>query len=407
MNQYYIGIDLNDRTAMISYYQQGMADPETVSTIAGSESFQIPVLMAKRGDQDEWVYGDDAKRLAKNNEAVCADALLSRALSKEQIVAGDIRYSAEEILALFLRKLIALPQMLRRVSSECKLVISVAKVSDPHRELFYRILPMLGIRKEDFSLIDHRTAFYYFALNQQEVLWMHDVYLFECVNHSIRYIELKRDVHKKPQLVSIQESRRYALSEQPDMEFLNLLKEVCEGKNISTVYLVGDGFDGGWMNLSLKYMCRGRRAFIGKNLFSKGACYSAVVTWGQKKWPFVYIGENDMKFNLSIRISQNGRSVFYTLINAGKQWYQMKKECQVILSGGNELEVWKQMPHMKEADVETLELTDMTNRRDRLSRLQLTAVPLSDTRVDLEIRDLGFGEFFRSTGKTWHYTISV
>ena len=44
----YIGIDLNDRYAMISYYKLNMDEPETVSTIAGSEYYQIPTLLAKR-----------------------------------------------------------------------------------------------------------------------------------------------------------------------------------------------------------------------------------------------------------------------------------------------------------------------------------------------------------------------
>ena len=33
----YVGIDINDRYAMISYYKLNMDEPETVSTIAGSQ----------------------------------------------------------------------------------------------------------------------------------------------------------------------------------------------------------------------------------------------------------------------------------------------------------------------------------------------------------------------------------
>ena len=37
-NSYYIGIDLNDSYAMVSFFQQNMKEPETVSTVAGSAS---------------------------------------------------------------------------------------------------------------------------------------------------------------------------------------------------------------------------------------------------------------------------------------------------------------------------------------------------------------------------------
>ena len=42
---YYIGIDMDDRNAVISYYKAGMREPETLSTIAGSEIYQIPVVV--------------------------------------------------------------------------------------------------------------------------------------------------------------------------------------------------------------------------------------------------------------------------------------------------------------------------------------------------------------------------
>ena len=46
---YYIGIDMDDRNAVISYYKAGMREPETLSTItrqSGSPGF--PRRLAKR-----------------------------------------------------------------------------------------------------------------------------------------------------------------------------------------------------------------------------------------------------------------------------------------------------------------------------------------------------------------------
>ena len=70
-----IGIDLNDRYAMISYYQLNMKEPETVSPIAGSEVYQIPTLLAKRKYVGQWFYGDDAKKMAKTSEVICVDPI--------------------------------------------------------------------------------------------------------------------------------------------------------------------------------------------------------------------------------------------------------------------------------------------------------------------------------------------
>ena len=38
---YYIGIDMDDRNAVISYYKAGMREPETLSMIAGSEIYGL------------------------------------------------------------------------------------------------------------------------------------------------------------------------------------------------------------------------------------------------------------------------------------------------------------------------------------------------------------------------------
>ena len=93
---------------------------------------------------------------------------------------------------------------------------------------------------------------------------------------------------------------------------------------VSSVYLVGDGFDGDWMKNSVKIMCSGRRAFIGKNLFCKGACYAAAIRDRQNLWPYIYMGENEMKFNLSLKVKEKGNVAFYNLISAGKNWFEAK-----------------------------------------------------------------------------------
>ena len=55
-----------------------------------------------------------------------------------------------------------------------------------------------------------------------------------------------------------------------------VLKDELAGHNFSSVYLVGSGFKGSWMKKSTAFLCQGRRAFLGGNLFSKGAAYGAV-----------------------------------------------------------------------------------------------------------------------------------
>lgn len=406
-NCYYLGIDLNDRYAMISYFQLNMKEPETVSTIAGSENFQIPLILAKRKELGQWYYGDEAKKMAQNPDMICVDQLMKRAVNGDKIVIDEETYPAEDLLTLFLSKIIALPQKLGNYSGFDKLVITVERLTKENMEMFWKIMPKLGLKPEQFMVIDHKESFYYFALNQKEELWLHDVYLFEFDKTNIRYFALKRNMRTTPQVITIEESPKKTMSGDLDIEFSRIIQKAFENKIISTVYLVGDGFDGEWMQSSLNILCRGRRAFVGKNLYSKGACFAAKARDLEDKWPFIYMGENEIKFNLSLKVKSKGALSFYNIISAGKNWFETKGQCEVILSDTTEIDFWKQLPNSREAKIETLELTDLPRRPDRTTRVRITATPVADDKIDIEIRDLGFGELFRSTDKVWNYTMTM
>ena len=403
----YVGIDLNDRYAMISYYQLNMDEPETVSTIAGSEIYQIPTLLAKRKGLGQWYYGDDARKMAKTSEVICVDALLKRAVNGETIRIEDESYEALDLLALFLKKIMDLPKKLGNVFECDKLILSVERLSKENMEAFWKIAPKLGFLPEQFMVIDHKESFYYFALSQPSSLWLHDVFLFENDGKNIFYYGLKRNTRTMPQVVSIREGIRNPVDEDKDREFLGIIQRAFENQIVSTVYLVGEGFEGGWMKESLTYLCRGRRAFMGNNLYCKGACYAGFIRDHGEEWRFIYMGENEMKFNLSLKVRERGELAFHTLISAGRNWFESKGECEVILAGEAEIDFWKQLPNSREAVIETLELTDLPSRPERTTRLRITATPVSDEKIEVQIRDLGFGEIYRSTDKTWKYTMTM
>ena len=404
---FYLGIDLNDKYAMISYFQLNMEEPETVSMVAGSEMYQVPLVLAKRKGVGQWYYGDDANKMAKTSEMICVDNLLKRAVSGESIRIDDKLYDAVDLLALYLRKLITLPQMLGNSHEVSRVAITVDRLTRENMEMFWKIAGKLGLKPEQFLVIDHKESFYYFALNQQEDLWLHDVFLFEYDNQSMHYYALKRNVRTTPQVISITESQKISLLGDKDTEFYRLLTDAFLNRIISTVYLVGEGFEGGWMKNSLNFLCRGKRAFMGKNLFTKGACFAAAIRDEEDEWPFVYMGENEMKFNLSLKVSDKGELAFYHLISARKNWFESKGECEVILSGTPEIDFWKQLPNSREAKIETLELSDLPDRPDRTTRLRITAQPISDNQIEVTIKDLGFGEMIHSTDKVWKYTMAM
>ena len=224
-NAYYLGIDLCDTYAMVSFYQLNMEEPDTVSTIAGSENYRIPLILARRKNVGMWYYGDEARKMAKTSEVLCVDCLLQRAINKEKILVGDTSYDAVELLALFLKKVMELPQKLGTSMHVERLAITVERLTKENMEVFWKVANKLELTEEHFMVIDHKESFYYFVLSQQKELWNHDVFLFSCEGDMLFSYDLKRDVRTTPQVVMIRESAPQQLGENRDASFSNIMTE--------------------------------------------------------------------------------------------------------------------------------------------------------------------------------------
>lgn len=406
-HQYYLGIDLDDENAIISFFQPNMREPDTVSAVAGSEIFQIPVVLAKKQESGQWCIGEEAKKLAlrQGEGEICN--LLSKALRQELISVGQESLLAEELLEIYVKKLLYLAGSLGNPLLPDKLVISLERLSREATSLFFRIAEKMGLSEEQITLIDRRESFYYFIYNQEKNLWLHDVCLFDCRRDEVWCCRAERNLHTKPQVVTIAEEIKYMDASKRDEAFLQFAKGQMDGHIVSAVYLVGDGFSGGWMKDSLAFVCKGRRAFMGKNLYSKGACYAAAVKSGATDWNYIYMGDNEMKVNVSIKVRNFGKTEFFTLINAGDNWYEASGECEVILDDTREIDFWLQEPDSREAKVEKIALADLPQRPPKTTRLRITAKPLSDTEVQIRMKDMGFGEMFQSSDKSWEYIMTL
>ena len=71
------------------------------------------------------------------------------------------------------------------------------------------------------------------------------------------------------------------------------------------------------------------------------------------------------------------------------------------------MDFWFQPPKSSEAVVRSLELKDFPEREDKMTRLRISAKPMAADKLNVSIRDLGFGELVRCSEKVWEYTINL
>lgn len=403
----YVGLDIGTKYAMVSYCTADMTEPETVSKVAGSGIYQIPQLLYKREGLGQWFYGEEAAQMAQKFSGVLLDRLYERAKRKEEIVLEGVSYSYMELFALYIKKLLTLPAKLDVNVTVEQLVITTETLGRENMELFSAVMEKLDITPGHFSIIDYAESFYYYAMSQKQELWLHNAVLFDYRGSDLKCLSTERNSASIPQVVTLEEENLGPLIGRKDTAFYDVLTKVLGKRIFSAVYLIGDGFDGEWMKESLQYLCAGRRVFVGKNLYAKGASYAAAVLGQIRTWNFVYMGENELKFNVSLKVHNEESLAFYTLISAGENWYDAKGECEILLSGTPEIDFWIQAADSREARIDTLELTDLPTRPDKMTRLRITAKPLSDHQVKVRIRDLGFGEIYKSSEKSWEYMMEV
>lgn len=403
----YVGLDFGTKYALMSYYTEQLEEPDTVSTVAGSEIYQIPMALCRRRGFGQWYYGAEAVAMTEKQSGSGCDRLFQRALAGEEIRLEGEQYPAVDMLALFVRKLLQVPQKMGRNLTIGRITVTMDTLSREKMQLIRTLMEHLGMSRGQYHVIDHQEAFYYYALNQREELWLHDAALFDYSRSNMRYYSMERNQNSSPQLVDIREKNYGPLLGDRDTAFSDVIVDAFSRKIYSSVYLTGDGFEGEWMKQSLKYLCNGRHVFIGKNLYAKGACYGAMVSGEVLPWKYAYIGENEMKVNISLKVSDGGELSFYSLVSAGENWYEAHSECEILLTGSKEIDFWIQLPDSREARIEALELTDLPNRPDRMTRLRISTEAVSDRRVRVIIRDLGFGELYRSSDKTWQYEMGV
>ena len=403
----YLGIDISARSTVISIYKSNMDEPATVSTILGEENYSIPTVLAKRYGMGQWFFGDEAISKSRIKEAMLVDDLYTLALKNEEVFVDGESFQARELMVIYFNKLFAIPGPMAAMGDIEKLVVCVDQVNLEVMELMNYIISRLSIDSNRLMLIDRNECFYFYALSQRPELFLYSVALFDYSGSNMISCVLNRNQSTRPQMITLDVVNHGEITDNRDEKFDEIIADTFGSTLFSSVYLVGDGFDGEWMKVSLARLCKGRKVFMGKNLYSKGACYAGYTKDGKRDWPFIYIGDNDLKLNLSIKILENNVMKFFTLIDAGQSWYDAKGECEVILDGEPELEFYIQRPESREAHTEVLELTDMPKRENRTTRLRIEASPISDVAVSIVITDLGFGEISPSSGKSWEHTISI
>ena len=403
-----LGYDLDDFNAQISYCPLNSYDAETVSSVMGNQIYDIPTVLCKRLEVNQWYYGREALRQAEAGAGTLVEGLLEKARKGIPVVVEDEEYDPVLLLSLFVKKSISILSAVVPLSKIAGVMFTTNTIDEQTVKIFNTIVEGLALKTKRIYFQSHVESLYYYTIHQPKDVWNGQVLACEYEKDMMITHRLEFNRNTTP-IVAFSETECFNNIEigNKDRNFLNILHKNCDGRYVSSIQLIGNGYKEEWYKDSLKYMCVNRRVFAGNNLYSKGACYGIL----EKLSPsdvgkeYIYLGKDKLKTNIGMEVLKRGQTSYLALLDAGVNWYESKAEAELIMQEDNVLQFKISSLIGNKVYMETMVLNELAERKKGTNRVRLQIEMVSDNKAYVVVEDLGFGEFYASTNQVWEKEI--
>ena len=372
----YLAIDLCKDYTQMAYFLGNMTEPESLTTIKGEQRYLIPT-----------------------------EASLEPHADKEQ-------------LKKFLFALI----------EKAKTMYSIQNIKDmftveyPDGVLVNTIIDIMqeyGIEREHVKVLGHSESLIYYILYQKKELWLNDVFVFDFSQTRFIVRRLSTIKSKRPSPIIVEEmelSSEFSIDmletpegrKEADKKLLHILIDLCREHIISTVFLTGIGFYDKWMEESVKFLCMKRRVFQGFNLFVKGACYGLMdVDFLNREKDYQFVCSGRTLLNIELEVEQGNKDGVVLLSGAGVNWYEAGAKTEGILDDTYVLNLKILSSVSKKESSVTIDLHSFPKRPNRTTRVEVILSYTSDRQCVVIVADMGFGDFYKSSGEHMKKIINV
>ena len=381
MRNIIVGIDLNRKAPQICYYDRYTKDTQTAPMKSGNEDMSFQDILEKLDDLTESSMLSDEKR---------------------QSMMRDLETQGTELLMRTFMTL-GIEKPGRQIDG---IMVTAEVLTRPLVTLIQGMYHNLGIDREHAFIQDYRESMYYHTMYQKQELWTRNVGLFQFSGRSVTFYSMGMDNMTRPIRVQIEEGITIHLSEDRrkwDEQFYNMANASLRQNMYTSLFLMGDTFDKSWAGRSIGLLCKGgRKVFVVDNLFARGACYAArEKTEGKRLGDYIFLGEELVRTNIGMDMIIQGAETYYPLISAGVNWYETEKTCECLLAGPPELVFTISSMEDGLKRLSRMKLTGMPERPPKTSRIRMHLSYASPKRCVIEVEDLGFGEFYPSSGRVW------
>lgn len=412
---YIVGFDLGRTYAQISYV--------TFEEEEG-DVYNIPVCLCKRTDANQWFHGEEAKKAAANYKGTLVDDLLTLAVRGEPVQIEKATADPVELLALFIRNCLANLGLYNNDVTVKALVISVDTLSERMLEVLNRVKESVLKSFEQVYFEPKMECLFSYTIHQPKELRCYELGVIDLSDGFLKFYHIRLNNRTKPivttidehvdkkfsipaEFSSIMEKDRYL--EMMDEKLSVIMEDFLNNRLVTVFYLTGKIFEKEWCPKTLKLICHNRRVFGGSNLYSKGACLLGMerLVPGKEAQDYLYLGKDKLAADIGVGIMREGKQVVKNLLFGGEKWFEVQKEFEFMPGEDGKLPIVITPLGDKKQRVVLVVLPAIPDRDPKSLKFRCLLKMKSANELVVEVEDVGFGEFFRPTGKRYREIISL
>ena len=388
--------------------------------VTGREEFSIPAAAFRNPQTGAWTYGNEAYQRAADHGQEPLTHLLALAadeMQQDESAQGGANTQGGEsiqILLGFMQYCVSLLSVEVRAEEIEAVTFTTAVMDRSHARVFKVIADTLYPALDKISFEEHLKSFYHYVLMQDEEQRRQSILLVDGWSDAEIVLQSLSFNKKTRPIVCFPDERRLRISNdtdaaEKDRVLFSTVKELMQEYEFSAAYLTGDSLEGGWMKESLNLICRGRRAFQGDTLYSKGAADSTMAACGltAKADKYFYLSRDALTCNIGMQCVKKGRTVYQALLDAGAEWYDAAAQIDVLLEDGDEIVLTETAVDKGGQREIAVKLENMPQRPRATTRLRIRLRMTAADRMMIEVEDMGFGEIFPSSGMKWRQEIAI
>ena len=414
-----IGLDLGNDYSQVSYALNPSDEPISISLDKQGEDFLIPTVLGLSKEDGQWVYGKEAINVTNEGKAMLANYLLDKISKGEAVKLYESSYDSLYLLERYIYKILLDIKARYPDKTIRQMVVTIARPEETLVTGIYKALENLGLNRDRVFVQSYAGSYFSYVLSQEKGIWTNDIALFDFGERGFNYTQMSINRRQVPHLVEVRQKSYNDFISYDELENVkdngsfdyilnNIINDALYMQIISSIYFTGRGFLDGVPMTTINKISKGRRIFIGQNLYCKGACYYGSHLVGEGRLDnFVFLLDDTIHYSITITVNDDEEDKTIYLGKLGRSVYEGTSKIGLILDEERQVkyQVRDRKGHIILEDI--IVLDNMPNRPNKTSRIEVSLIVINKSRFKLQVKDMGFGEMYPSSDKVWEKEVAI